>query len=106
MRQWRQWGVRRTSMRDQEATKLIEAVHALAPAISARAEDIEEARRIPDDLLAQLRATGVFRMFVPRSHGGLELDLRSGLEVLEILARADGAVGWTAMIGAETPQVL
>jgi alkylation response protein AidB-like acyl-CoA dehydrogenase len=36
---------------------------------------------------------------VPRSQGGLELDLAAGLEIITALSRLDGAVGWTAMIG-------
>src|SRR5262249_14926795 len=57
-------------------------------------------RRLPQDLLEALQSLGVFRMFVPRSRGGLELDLPTGLGIIEQLARIDGAVGWTAMIGA------
>ena len=38
-------------------------------------------------------------MLVPRSHGGLELDLPSALDVIATLGRIDGSVGWTAMIG-------
>ena len=87
-------------------TQLLEAVRALAPFITAQAEHIEERRRLPPALLAQLQVAGLFRMFVPRSAGGLELDLRTGLTALELLARADGAVGWTAMIGSEAPQLL
>ena len=36
-------------------------------------------------------------MFVPRSHGGLELTLPAGLAVIAALARIDGSVGWTAV---------
>ena len=39
-------------------------------------------------------------MFVPRSHGGLELDLPSALEIIRALALLDGSVGWNAMIGS------
>lgn len=39
-------------------------------------------------------------MFAPRSRGGFELDLPSGMEVISALARLDGSVGWTAMIGS------
>lgn len=78
----------------------------LAPAIAARAAEIDAARRLPADLLAQLKAAGFFRMFVPRSHHGHEADLRTGMAVLEELARADAATGWTVMIGAETPHLL
>src|SRR4029077_20661019 len=31
------------------------------------------------------------------SHGGLELDLPAGLEILVELAKIDGSVGWNAM---------
>jgi alkylation response protein AidB-like acyl-CoA dehydrogenase len=36
---------------------------------------------------------------VPKSHGGLELDLPSGLRIITALARVDGSVAWTVMIG-------
>jgi indole-3-acetate monooxygenase len=39
-------------------------------------------------------------MFVPRSHGGLELDLPSAVQIICALARIDGSVGWNAMIGS------
>ena len=39
-------------------------------------------------------------MFVPRSHGGLELALPAGLAVISALARIDGSVGWTAIVAS------
>src|SRR5687767_5876732 len=87
------------------ATKVLEAARDLAPVVAARAADIESGRRLPADLLAQLKQAGFFRMFLPRSHGGLEVDLRTGIEALEILARADGSTGWTTMLGSESPHL-
>jgi indole-3-acetate monooxygenase len=84
-----------------EAQKLLFAVRDMASAINKRAAEIEAARELPADLLNDLIAAGCFRMFVPRSHGGLEVDLGSSLEIFEALARADGSTGWTVMIGAE-----
>jgi len=81
--------------------KLLATVQDFAPSIIARAAEIEAARELPSDLLRDLIAAGCFRMFVPRSHGGLEVDLPSGLEILEAFARADGSTGWTVMIGNE-----
>ena len=72
-----------------DAQKLIAAIRNMAPRISARAVEIESARELPADLLRDLVAAGGFRMFVPRSHGGLEIDLPSSLEIFETLARAD-----------------
>ena len=42
-------------------------------------------------------------MLVPRSHGGAKLDVPSEMRVIEELARADGSVGWTVMIGGLAP---
>jgi alkylation response protein AidB-like acyl-CoA dehydrogenase len=91
---------------EDRTKKLFEHIREIAPAISRRSTEIEAARRLPADLLAQLKQAGVFRMLVPRSHGGLEIDFPSSMEIIEELAAADGSVGWTVMIGCETPQFL
>jgi indole-3-acetate monooxygenase len=78
-------------------------VKALTPSITVRAEEIERARRLPPDLVDELLAAGCFRMLVPRSHGGAELDLPVQMQVLEELARADASVAWTVMIGSVGP---
>lgn len=50
------------SMRDEQATKrLMDAVRDLAPTIARRGDDIERARRVPQDLLAQLKEAGLIR---------------------------------------------
>lgn len=83
-----------------DAAGVLAAAERLAPAIQARAPEVEGARRIPQDLLDALLAAGCFRILVPRSHGGLGADLATGMRLNETLARADGSVGWTVMIGA------
>jgi alkylation response protein AidB-like acyl-CoA dehydrogenase len=75
-------------------------VRKLAPEIISRAAEIEALRHLPSDLIETLKSIGVFRMFVPRSHGGLELDLPSALEIIRTLANIDGSIGWNAMIGS------
>src|SRR5215470_6772584 len=81
------------------AKRLLIDIQELKPAIAARAAEFEAERRLPDDVVDVLKAIGAFRLFVPHSHGGLELDLPSGLGIITALARIDGSVGWTAMIG-------
>jgi alkylation response protein AidB-like acyl-CoA dehydrogenase len=82
---------------------IFDAVKALIPSIATRAEEIENARRLPPDLVDELTAAGCFRMLVPRSHGGAELDAPAHMQVLEELARADASVAWTVMIGGAAP---
>ena len=64
------------------ANRLLANIRELAPSIISRAAEIEAGRQMPPDLVGALRSIGVFRMFVPQSYGGLELDLPAGLEII------------------------
>ncbi len=75
----------------------------LAPEIRARTAEAEQMRRMPPDLVDKLKAAGVFRAYVPRSHGGFEMDFPEGLEVIREAARIDGSLGWVVMIGLAGP---
>jgi alkylation response protein AidB-like acyl-CoA dehydrogenase len=86
-----------------ERTATVDKVRALLPEISSQAEAIEQARAVPRDLAEKLRTAGVFRRYVPRSHGGDELWPDEGLTVIEELARADASVAWVAAVGSEGP---
>ena len=85
---------------------VVRRAEALAPSLAERAAELDTARQLPPDLVATLKEAGFFRMFVPESHGGYGLDLRTGMAVLSTLSAAEPAVGWTVMIGSETPQLL
>ena len=87
----------------EQNERVLDRVKELAPQIAERRREVEEERRIPADLLQRLKEAGCVRMFVPESHDGLHVSLRTGLQVLEALSRADGAVGWTMMLACESP---
>lgn len=86
-------------------SSVLEQVRALVPEVSKRAEEIEQARRLPLDLLDELTQAGCFRMGLPRSHGGEELGVSEIIRVIELLGRADGAVSWNVMIGGTAPEL-
>jgi alkylation response protein AidB-like acyl-CoA dehydrogenase len=88
------------------ADEVLGKVRALGPEIRARAAEAEAMRRMPPDLVDKLKAAGVFRIYAPRSHGGLELDFPEGLKVIEEVARIDGSAGWTVMIGSASAPIL
>jgi alkylation response protein AidB-like acyl-CoA dehydrogenase len=79
---------------------VLDAVRELAPVIAGRAVEIETARRVPADLLGDLVATGCFRMLLPATYGGGEVDLLTAIAVIEELSRADASVGWVVSLGA------
>jgi alkylation response protein AidB-like acyl-CoA dehydrogenase len=83
-------------MNKDASNQLLADIEDLAPQIQSRSAEMEASGRIPVDLIESLRAIGVFRMFVPRSHDGLELDFRDGIKIVQALARIDGSVGWIA----------
>ena len=78
------------------------AINELRPAIRARADEIEKARRLPADLARSLARAGAFHMLVPREVGGLELPPAVALRAIESAGAADASVGWCVMIGATT----
>jgi alkylation response protein AidB-like acyl-CoA dehydrogenase len=86
-----------------EQTTVLDNVRALLPEIQARAGETEQARAVPRDLAEKMRSAGVFRRYVPRSHGGDEMWPDEGLTVIEELASADASVAWVAAVGSEGP---
>jgi alkylation response protein AidB-like acyl-CoA dehydrogenase len=76
------------------------SVRALASAIREHADRTEQERCLPQAVVRGLIDAGVFRMFMPRSLGGDEIDPMSACQVVEEVATQDGAAGWCAMIGA------
>lgn len=88
---------------DAAESTVLENVRALQPEIRERATEIEGKRQVPKDLVEKLRTAGVFRRYVPRSHGGDEAWPDQGLTVIEEIARADASVGWVAAVGSEGP---
>lgn len=88
-----------------EQQSINNTISAMLPDIKNRAAEIEQCRRIPQDLVDSLRDAGLFRMLLPDSHGGLGYDFPSSVALLRDLASADGAVGWSMMISNESPQL-
>ncbi|MFC4150482.1 acyl-CoA dehydrogenase family protein [Micromonospora mangrovi] len=85
---------------------LVESVATLATQVRDDAAAIEQAGRLPEPLVGRLAELGVFRLAAPRSAGGLEADPLTLCTVVHDLARADGSVGWCAMIAAATSVTL
>ena len=81
------------------AASLIAAAERLAPAIRAARGESERLRRLPPALSAAMHEAQLFRLYIPKALGGLEIDPITSMRVVETVAAADGAAGWTLMIG-------
>ncbi len=64
------------------------------PSLRARATECEELRRVPDESIAELHKSGLFRMLQPKRVGGSELPYRALVDLSAILAEGCGSTSW------------
>ena len=76
------------------AAGLVERVRALVPLIAAKSFEAETERRPVDEVVEALKATGVFRSFVPARFGGYEIDMGTYVDIGLAVAEADPSMAW------------
>jgi alkylation response protein AidB-like acyl-CoA dehydrogenase len=89
-----------TSGRPTDAEGFVAAARALTPTIRAQRVEIERDRSLPAPLVREMADAGFFSLWFARSLGGPELTTVDFFHVIEELSRADGAVGWCALVAA------
>lgn len=77
-----------------DAERLIEELNSLVPKIRKRGRDAEEAARIPEDTIEELKAINAFRAIVPKSYGGMEVDFPVVWNIFRTLGRGCVSTGW------------
>ena len=76
------------------AAELVQRVRELAPLIAEHAEQAERDRKPVDRVIAALQETGVFKAFVPRTFGGLEIDTDTFIDIGLAVSEACTSTGW------------
>lgn len=71
----------------------------LAPLIEAHADAAEQQHRLPHAVVRAMSEAGLFKLYLPRSLQGSELDPLEFAQCLEAISRIDGSTGWCAFIG-------
>jgi 3-hydroxy-9,10-secoandrosta-1,3,5(10)-triene-9,17-dione monooxygenase len=93
-------------MSDTVRTDVGSRVAALLPGIAERARAAEEARRVPEETIAELTDAGVFRLLQPKRYGGAESDPTTFFRVVRAIAGACGSTGWvTSVVGVHPWQL-
>lgn len=87
-----------------DAREIRRRVQALCDRIRTRdlAAEFDVARKLPVDVVDELRLAGVFRMNMPRQWGGPEMTSMEQVEIIEMLSRADASVGWCSFIWTDS----
>jgi indole-3-acetate monooxygenase len=78
--------------------KLREVTEHLIPLIETEAESSEKAQHQSDQVIAEMRKSGLYSMLLPNALGGGELDFVDAMRIVERLAWADGSAGWCTMV--------
>ena len=73
------------------------AVHELLPLIERLSPVNERQGALDAELVDALHAAGAFGMWMPRSHGGIELSPTRSFKMIEEVGYADGSTGWVLM---------
>jgi alkylation response protein AidB-like acyl-CoA dehydrogenase len=72
----------------------IERALELKPMLFAAGDECEKHRQVPEHIVEAMVERGIFKMLLPKSIGGGELDPLTYTAVLEILAQGDGSPAW------------
>jgi len=79
---------------DRLAQSYLERARELKPMLAAAGDAIERGREVTPEIVDAMIERGIFRMLLPRSLGGAELDPLTYTAVLEILGQGAGSTAW------------
>jgi alkylation response protein AidB-like acyl-CoA dehydrogenase len=71
---------------------------AIAATVAASADALEQSQRFPPALLDALHDARLFRLLLPRSAGGEEVEPWTYFEAVQEIARHDASVGWCVFV--------
>ncbi len=74
--------------------ELVSRAEALRPGIAARARDVENQRRLPDETIRELLDAGLFHALQPARFGGSELDYATMVELCSVIAKDCASSAW------------
>jgi indole-3-acetate monooxygenase len=80
--------------RGDAATDHIARARSLIPLLQTAAKRIDAARELPPDVLDGMHAAKMFRLLVPRSCNGLEIDPATYIQCVEAIAIGDASAAW------------
>jgi alkylation response protein AidB-like acyl-CoA dehydrogenase len=86
--------------------RFLAAVARVRGVAEARAAESDRDATLHPEVVAAMRAEGLFGLVAPREVGGAEAGPLVQLGVIEAMAHADSAAGWSLMIGAVTTAMM
>ena len=85
---------------------LLQAAEDISRECYAHADDIEKARRLPENISKKLAQAELYKLGIPRHVGGLEAPPGITSQIFETLARGDASCAWVTFISATSGTAL
>ena len=83
-------------------SNLLQTARDLGPKISKNVEEEENSGKLSAETVGALRSAGFYKLFLPKSLGGLEADPVTVAKLVEEVARYNTAAGWSLMVANTT----
>jgi indole-3-acetate monooxygenase len=80
--------------KDQIKADPVRRARQLRSLIESSASAIEQGRQVTAEVQAALHDAGLFRLYLPRTHGGEEVQPATFVAVIEEIAKADASTAW------------
>jgi alkylation response protein AidB-like acyl-CoA dehydrogenase len=78
--------------------QVIEFINGNASILTRNVEEEERNGRLSQEVVSLLKEAGLFKLFLPQSLGGLELDPLTTAKIVEQVATYNTAAGWSLMV--------
>lgn len=78
----------------QTNESLLEKAKSFVPKLRERGSETEELRRVPEDIITELKNEGLFKILRPKRYGGHQANIRTYLDCLVEISRGCGSTGW------------
>src|SRR5215470_6453136 len=84
------------------SSSIKDAVDRISPILSQHVAEEEDSGRLSPTVVKAMRATGLFKLFLPKSLGGSEIDPLTMAKLVEQVGSHNTAAGWSLMVSNTT----
>ncbi len=83
----------------QSFSDYMKKANAMRELIESKAAEAEKLTHMTDEVVAEFKRTGLYKLLWPSEIGGAQLSFTEALEIVDRISYFDGATGWCAMVG-------
>src|SRR5438067_813923 len=77
---------------------LVGRARQLVPQLRKRLKEMDQLGRLPEATVKELLDAELFQLTIPRIYGGLQVDMRTYMDVVAEIGRGDTSTAWTTAI--------